>query len=114
MKPRSDRWLKNSYSIYNEKYFDGVLSPSIKVYFGATANNHDAHWEPSTREIVVNKSLRTHDSLALICLLHEMCHSKMDLEGYVGGTTTDDPHHGMRYQAELDRLYRVGAYDGLL
>lgn len=114
MKPRTDKWLKKSFDIYNERYHNCALSSSITVRFGQTMNAHDAHWDPAAREIVVNKTLETHDSLALICLHHEMAHAKLDLDGYVGGTVDKDPHHGMRFQAELDRLYKMGAYDGLL
>ena len=112
--PRKDKWLRGSYDIFNDKYYDNKLPEDIKVFYGTPVDSDDAHWDPVKREIVVNKDLRTHDSLALICLLHEMAHVKMDEECYIGGTTLKDPHHGMRYQAEIDRLYKVGAYDGLL
>lgn len=114
MKPRSDKWLQMSFNIYNERYHDGKLSSSIRAIFGNTHDQNDAHWDPKTRAIVINKDLADHDTLALICLHHEMAHAKLELDGYVGGTLDKDPHHGMRYLAELDRLYKAGAYDGLL
>lgn len=114
MKPRTDKWLAKSYNRFNSRYYNNMLPSNVTVRFGTPLTGSDAHWDPIAREIVVNSTLRSHDTLVLICLHHEMVHIKMHTEGYVGGTTVEDPHHGMRYQAELDRLYKLGAYDGLL
>jgi hypothetical protein len=111
---RNDKWLKKSYTVYNAYYHNNTLPDNIVVRFGKPQSGSDAHWDPDVREIVVNESLNVHDALILICLHHEMAHVKMHMEGYVGGTVVKDSHHGMRYQAELDRLYKSGAYDGLL
>lgn len=111
---RDSKWLKRSFDVYNSAYHNDALSSGITVIFGTSKKGVDAHWEPTTRSIVVSEKLRNHDSLALICLHHEMAHAKLALDGYVGGTVVKDRHHGMRFQAELDRLYKAGAYDGLL
>jgi len=111
---RNDKWLKKVFTSYNELYYNGSLPSNIKVRFGKPSKNHDAHWDPINREIVINEDLRDHDKVTLICLHHEMAHVKLDTDRYVGGATVEDPHHGMRFQAEINRLYRMGAYDGLL
>ena len=111
---RNDKWLAKSYTSYNDHYHNNTLPDNITVRFGKPLNGSDAHWDPTAREIVVDTALNVHDALALICLHHEMAHVKMHMDGYVGGTVVEDSHHGMRYQAELNRLYQWGAYDGLL
>ena len=110
---RTDKWLKDVYKNFNTRYHDDKL-PDVVVRFGTPKKDADAHWDQSTREIVVNENLKGHDTLCYICMHHEMAHVKLDAEGYKGGAVSDDPFHGMRYQAELDRLYKTGAYDGLL
>ena len=113
-KKRNNKWLAKSYTSYNDHYHNNTLPDNITVRFGKPLNGSDAHWDPTAREIVVDTTLNVHDALALICLHHEMAHVKMHMDGYVGGTVVEDSHHGMRYQAELNRLYQWGAYDGLL
>src|SRR5271157_5675536 len=110
---RSDKWLKKVYQNFNTRYHEDKL-PDVAVRFGNPKKDADAHWDQTRREIVVNKYLMGHDVLCYICMHHEMAHVKLDEAGYVGGAITDDPHHGAQYQVELDRLYKLGAYDGLL
>ena len=113
IKNRTNEWLKKSFDLFNNRYFFGRLV-STKVEYGTPQEGADAHWDGQSRTIIVDKNLRTHDSLAMICLLHEMAHAYLDMDEYEGGTTTKDRFHGMRYQAEIWRLIQAGAYDGLL
>jgi hypothetical protein len=113
VKARTNRWLQGSFDLFNRKYFFGRLI-AIECTYGKPVKGADAHWELRDRTIVIDKDLRTHDSLALICLLHEMAHAYLELDEYEGGTTVKDNYHGMRYQAEIWRLIQMGGYDGLL
>ena len=105
--------LQKAFEGLNSHYFDGKVPISTKVVFGEPTRNADAHYDKKRNEIVINKVIRDHDTLVLICLLHEMIHAKLE-STYVGSASSDDPFHGMIYQAEIVRLFNAGAYDGLL
>ncbi len=108
----NNRSLKKSFDLYNNLYFDDKLPSTTIVVFGKTTHNADGNYRTKENKIVIHPDLKEHDVLCSICLLHEMGHCK--LVHYVGGTMSDDPNHGMIYQAELYRLFMLGAYDGLL
>jgi hypothetical protein len=108
-----DRKLKKLFDSLNQNYFDDKIPPSTQVVFGKTTKNADGNYRPIENKIVIHSSLKKHDILTTICVLHEMAHAKLNAV-YVGGNYSDDPHHGMIYQAELVRLFNAGAYDGLL
>lgn len=110
---RTDKWLKDVYENFNTRYHEDKL-PDVVVRFGSPKKGADAHWDQAKREIIVNKNLMGHDTLCYICMHHEMAHVKLDEQDYQGGAVSNDPHHGTRFHVEIDRLYKIGAYDGLL
>ena len=57
-------------------------------------------------EITIHEDLRNHLDLAAVVLLHEMAHVSMGYD-YSGD-------HGMRFEAEMVRLFMAGAYDKIL
>jgi len=100
--------LREQFLIFNNKFFGGRISTSYKVRFAEIED--DGQELSDAREIRINAHLRWHPDLMCVVLLHEMAHA--DLPEYVG--YKHDEGHGMRFQAKLDELYRLGAYDGLL
>jgi hypothetical protein len=106
------KFLQKSFDVYNKRYHNNEIPPT-KVIFGKTTRGADGNYIPARALIVIDEDLKGHEALCMICLHHEMAHAKLEAT-YRGGTTTEDPHHGMIYQAELVRLFHAGAYDGLL
>jgi hypothetical protein len=109
MKNTTDKKLRQEFDKIDERFFDNRLD-LINVQFKDIAP--DGMYNMNTGEITIDSKLRKHLTLVLIVLLHEMAHASLDLQGYRG--YREDDGHGMLFQAELDRLYRAGAFDGLL
>ncbi len=109
------KWLKIQADSFDVLYFSKRLSnANISVRFGVT-RDANAHFDPSLKEIVIdqNNAKLNNQRNIKIDLLHEMVHADLDAEGYLGGHMKDRLH-GMRFQGEICRLWRIGAYDGLL
>ncbi len=109
----TDARLRKFFTTYNDMYFDNKVPQNTQVTFGKTTRGSDGNFLRKEGKIVIDVSIYDHDSLALICLLHEMIHAKLE-STYVGGASSEDGIHGMIYQAEIVRLFHAGAYDGLL
>jgi SprT-like family protein len=110
MKKTTDKQLQKEFDELNERFFDYRLT-AIKIGFKKMIKT-DGAFNCIDKEIKINDGLRNFPVLTSIVLLHEMAHADLDLRGYKGYQS--DGGHGMVYQAELDRLYKAGAYDGLL
>jgi hypothetical protein len=119
MKNLTDRNLKIMFDALNKRFFDSRLCENIWVQFVPQSkiisrvgkHGADGSWFPGDREILIDKVYARSPSMAAIILLHEMVHA--DLAGVYFGQAGDDGH-GMVYQSELVRLFKAGAYDGLL
>ena len=93
--------LEKAFSQYNKKYFQGKLlnPPKSKVCWaelgplGVQEGN----------VIYMNKKYRTTDSIWRPTLLHEMVHMYMPKNVW----------HGPRFQKEMLRLAKAGAFNGL-
>jgi hypothetical protein len=109
MKNTTDKKLRQQFDKIDERFFDNRLD-LINVQFKDIVP--DGMYDMRTGEITIDSKLRKHITLVLIVLLHEMAHASLDLQGYRG--YHEDGGHGGLFQAELDRLYRAGAFDGLL
>jgi hypothetical protein len=110
----SERQLRVQFMDFNSGFFGARLNPGIKVSYGNIANKFEAIglWKPKTREIIIDKSLMfAGESAIYVVLLHEMVHADLDYE-YVG--YAENKGHGTIFQGEICRLWRAGAYDGLL
>src|ERR1700674_1351068 len=101
--------LQKEFYRLNERFFDGRLS--CEVRFQAMPGV-DGLFNPRYQRIAIKSSLKSSSSLVSIVLLHEMAHADLELRGYRG--YPGDGGHGMLFQVELDKLYRMGCYDGLL
>jgi len=109
MKKTTDKKLQKQFDELNERFF-GYRLEAITVQFAKISP--DGLFNMRTKEIKLNDGLRKFPVLGLTVLLHEMAHADLDLHGYRGYLR--DGGHGMLFQAELNRLYQAGAYDGLL
>jgi hypothetical protein len=106
----SDPTLRRQYLKYNDIYFDGKLPFDLLVY-----------WEPSDGQLAqtielecpeqgetelairIDPTLRFSKAMWKMTLLHECCHIK--LHPYLG--------HGQKFQREMLRLARAGAFNRL-
>ncbi len=105
---------------FNESFFDNKICPPVKIRFVTekamrkvnSREAADAAWRPRLNEIWIDKSYRRSESICCLLLLHEMAHAA--LESTYVGHPGHHRGHGMIFQAELYRLIRAGAYDGVL
>jgi len=101
--------LRYWYDLFNKKYF-GKKLPRIPVRFRKCITKH-AMAESDFRipsnepvEIRIDPYLNKHSKSVIVCLLHEMCHvsTAVKYKRRCG--------HGPKFQQEIERLYRAGAY----
>jgi len=105
---------------FNKEFFDAKIWPPVKIRFVSQKEMHkitshesaDATWRPHAHEIWIDEIYRRSESICCLLLLHEMAHAVLE-STYVGHPGRHRGH-GMIFQAELYRLVRAGAYDGLL
>jgi predicted SprT family Zn-dependent metalloprotease len=108
MSKMTDKKLQKEFHDLNERFFNGKLGCEARFKKIRT----DGVFSMITQRITIDSRLQNSQSLTRLVLLHEMAHAYMTLHGYRG--YREDGGHGMLFQVELDRLYRAGAYDGLL
>ena len=108
-----DSKLRQYFNNYNTQFFQDKLPSTTPLFFVKNLKRGrercDAMYSSTTGSIKIDESLRDHENLAVICLVHEMAHAYL----YIKGCSEFDDH-GMIYQAELVRLFNAGCYDGLL
>jgi len=107
----TNKILQKSFNILNKRFFQGRLNGAI-VKFGDCGEDGKADGEHTSGEITISSDFKRHPDMALLTLLHEMVHADLDREGYIG-YVSDGGHH-TRFYAGIDRLYKAGAYEGLL
>ena len=112
----SNKELQKAFHFLSHKFFEGRLHPTIKVQWADLRSKcANGLWKGYEREINVDRRLMQLGwNPIYIFLLHEMVHADLETasDGYVGYKT--DEGHGTRFQGEICRLWRQGAYDGLL
>jgi|ERR1700733_3350232 len=111
MRKMTDHEIQKEFLLLNERFFDDKL-PWVEVRFGGNLPRTDGHFNAVKNQIRIDRKLRNFHSLSTIVLLHEMAHVSMMIQGYRG--YPEEGGHGSLFQVELDRLYKAGAYDGLL
>ena len=104
----NNKQLKKIFNKFNERFFAGRI-PNLVVKFSDIKLDGLYRY---TGQILINRGLTKHPALVMIILLHEMAHANLKELGYIGHEE-DGGHHTIFF-AELDRLYKVGAYEGLL
>jgi hypothetical protein len=114
----TNAWLQRQFNHFNSVYFGGRIHPSVNVVFGNTQKEgSNGLYNYATRTITIDDQQRKLGNARHIKtdLLHEMVHADLDInDGYVGDQMEKDSSHGARFQGEICRLWRIGAYDGLL
>lgn len=105
--------LRASFKIFNNRFFDGRINlPITNVRFADNEDCEDSDGLFTGDEILVHQDLKKHPDFAMITLLHEMVHADLRQDGYVG--YQHDGGHHTRFYGGLDRLYKAGAFEGLL
>ena len=111
--------LQETFNTFNARFFGGRLNPGIKVMFkkdlrvgGKKSRFADAMWLPEIFQIWISDRFSRSEPASYISLLHEMVHVDI-METYVG-QEWGQGRHGMIFLAEHVRLFKAGAYDGLL
>lgn len=100
---KSNAKLKAYYKRYNKKYFGGKL-PDINIRFGEThrkfviAETIFLGGHPSS--IVIYRKFKRWDKIVLQSLLHEMVHVSLPVKIV----------HGPKFEAEMQRLAKLGAF----
>lgn len=94
--------LKRQLNRFNRKWFNGELPEDVNIIWAPVDGAHGCTW-PGEKLIHMDPPLQAHVNYRAIVLLHEMAHLKCPRAG-----------HGAVFQAEIDRLYAIGAYRGLL
>jgi hypothetical protein len=90
------------YKKYNRKYFGGKL-PAIKIKFSKLAVNTLAEVWYEEREIYISNWIKTSDLLVRMNILHEMVHLSLPV----------GCHHGPKFEKEMLRLAKAGAFRGI-
>ena len=111
----TDKELRQLFISYNRKFFDGkIREKDTIVEFGSPRDCEGAYaiTLAETDEIYINEIVRCLPVCVSISLLHEMAHLILYQNGYEGYTKHGG--HQIRFYAEIDRLYKAGAYEGLL
>ena len=100
--------LQREYRRLNERFFGGQLPMDATVKFSDMDRSDLGLCSGETIEI--SNAIKNIDNFVYVVLLHEMAH--LSLPEYAGYPS--EGGHGMRFQAELVRLFNAGAYDNLL
>jgi predicted metal-dependent hydrolase len=100
--------LEKIYDYSNKKFYGNKL-PEIEIKYSKRMHMKHAMGETlfvglEPKRINIAYYLQYVPSQCIITVLHEMAHVKLGRK--VG--------HGKKFKAELLRLHKVGAYDGLL
>jgi hypothetical protein len=112
----SNKELQRAFGFLNHKFFAGRLHPTIRVRWADLRKKKaNGMWNDYEREIKIDRCMmQTGWNSIYILMLHEMIHADLESASdcYVGYKA--DEGHGTRFQGEICRLLRAGAYDGLL
>ena len=101
--------LKAWYDGYNEQYFSNLLPSDTVVSYGNAGGNIAITFKDSARfHIVLEQRYNLAPNQAHESLLHEECH----IETWSAHDSLDG--HGVAWRGCMDRLYKAGAFDGLL
>jgi hypothetical protein len=116
----TDSILYGEYAKYNKMYFGNTL-PYATVQFVSILDdrgNHadsmaDIRRDASIYHIRIDKAWNPILKTADISLLHEMCHVKLDANGEVPLTVSDEEAHGEKFQGCMKDLAANGAMHDL-
>jgi len=92
---------------YERKYFFDV--PEIDVLEVTDRGQGSACFVPSENRILIHPSVASYEKICRVLILHELIHSKLYKQ-----YNDPDAEEGLRFQAEVKRLWNQGAYGRLL
>ncbi len=92
---------------YQKAYFPRH-NPECRVLIVDNAGG-PACFDHSTKTMYIEKAATISEKMSRILLLHEMVHINFIEDGQ-----DPDEGHGLRFQAEIKRLFAAGAYSKLL
>jgi hypothetical protein len=112
----TDSYLMERYDAFNRAYFRDLLPRDIPVFYGAGEGLEKVHIHGMTECTLENcetswirlsPELKPMPVVALMTLLHTMCHLK---SVYAGEAYLN---HGWKWQREMKRLANIGAFNGI-
>lgn len=102
--PACHSGLRRIYNRLNRLYFKGAL-PALEIVWepcgDAMGLTHT--YDGDAHRLTFDPALRGYNRIIKLIMLHEMIHVQYPRIG-----------HGARFKAELQRLWKLGAYEGLL
>lgn len=107
----TNKSLRSAFDVLNKRFFENRICEDIIVRFGDNEDCEGCDGLHTGAEIVIHEDFKKHGDVALLVLLHEMEHADLHQDGYIG--YKNESHH-IRFHAGIDRLYKAGAYEGLL
>jgi hypothetical protein len=107
-KSKRDPRLLRIFRDYNGAFFGGAIEePEIMKYKKMRDKaGLSVMSSQGPTAIYIHSGLRPFYRMTQIVVLHEMCHVELGMEYR--------PHHGTRWQARIDQMYKMGAYEELL
>lgn len=108
----NDQKLWQEFHNLNDRFFHGKIVLNHVGYTRKMPRNANGYYDSVNKVIFLYSPLRDFPVLSCMVLIHEMAHAYLDLQDYKGYPS--DAGHGMVFQAELARLFKEGAYDGIL
>ena len=112
-RPLSEKELRDMFLAFNRDFFNHKINVRGTIVQWGTLKRDDAYGTSSWKHVIsINKKLRNMPVFAAQTLLHEMAHMVLIQAGYIGYGC--DGGHSILFYAEIDRLYKIGAYEGLL
>jgi hypothetical protein len=95
--------LKRQFLRYNNAFFGGALDPDMRVTWSSRLGK-GVMGDYDSEQIRIAAALKPFVAAWKLTLLHEMAHAATD---------TERAEHGPRWNREMRRLYRLGAFDSL-
>ena len=105
---RSDYRLKQLYRKFNKQWFGGKMRDDVIVRWATGPADLKRECQAKKllacaddKTIILNPWMKKSGNLTRFTLLHEMVHAKLP----------QGVHHGPRFQREMHRLARAGAFE---
>ena len=108
----SNKDLKLAFLVMNEKFFGCRIPEKSVVEFKKIKEDGICQYNGGHIQIRISEDFKKHGDAGMVVLLHEMVHADLKLSGYTGYDHFEG--HGPLFFAALDRLYRAGAYEGII
>lgn len=105
--------LEKLYRCYNKQFFSGRL-PKYKVMFISkfSSKTQVGECDPTKHVIKIAKGIKNYPCEVKMTLFHEMVHAKL-LEGKQITFKVAYNYHSNKFQREMLRLAKAGAFKGI-